>query len=232
MPFDLHKLLAGLPKDRREAAGELAMRIFDIYDRPGSSSIDYPALARIFERYLEKYNIDVAYRARGPDESWGAHLLHIRSVGESIKAEMDAERIAQEAFELFEQYDFDAGERGAFGYAFLTTDEKKHIHGSLDSIRSAIEKSRLEARKKRALYSRLNKLADEVDKDGTLTDSFFSFGIDMAMTAREMEENARPAIEQVKDVLKIIFRARAKNEGVSLPAPENVVLLPPGDGND
>jgi hypothetical protein len=79
---------------------------------------------------------------------------------------------------------------------------------------------------RRMLFERINGLAQEIDRSGTRTDRFFAFAGDLAFTAGEMAKNAKPAIDEFKEILKIVLRSRAKEEKVQLPKPEDVLRLP------
>jgi hypothetical protein len=115
-----------------------------------------------------------------------------------------------------------------FGYAKLDKTEKEEIHKKLNHIRSIIEHSMLPDRKKNALYRKLGDLSAEVDRIGTKTDAFFGLMGDIGVHLGEFAENAKPMIDEVKDVIKIITRARARSEDVALPE-ESKHLLPGTD---
>jgi len=115
----------------------------------------------------------------------------------------------------------------SFGYAVLTPDEKAVIHSHLAEIRAAIERSSLSDRKKNRLYVRIAALASETDRNGTHTDRFFAFMGDLAFTSGEMTEDAKPALNEFREVLKIIMRSREKAEGAKLPSLEDLPQLPP-----
>lgn len=114
-----------------------------------------------------------------------------------------------------------------FGYARLTGDEKEMAHGHLKKIRELIEESELADRKKNKLFERINDLSRELDRNGTHTDRFFAFSMDMAFVSGQMAERAKPALDELKEFLRIIWRARQRTEGVALPGPEDFPQLPP-----
>ena len=182
----------------------------------------------IFESFVKKYDVLPSYAYKDDSVTWSEQMVHVNRTVAELSRLIKAENAANEADRLFDEYADAAEGESPFGYAFFSPEEKVHIHRSLDAVREAIDQSRLPSRKKNALYRKLANLSLEVDKDGTLTDSFFAFGIDVSMVAAEMEENARPAIEQMKDILRIVFRRRAECEGASLPSPSDIPLLPQG----
>lgn len=115
----------------------------------------------------------------------------------------------------------------SFGYAVLTKDEKDLIHSHLKQVREAVERSALNDRKKNKLFSRISALSSETDRNGTHTDRFFAFMGDLAFTSNEMTTEAKPALEEFKEILKIIMRSREKAERTTLPKPEDLPQLPP-----
>jgi hypothetical protein len=96
-------------------------------------------------------------------------------------------------------------------------------------MRAIIESSPLSVRKKNALYARLNNLAREVDAHGTRTDQFFAFAGDLAFVLGDMATKAKPFLEEVRETLRVVSRARARQEGVSLPAGDEPLHLPSPD---
>ena len=116
-----------------------------------------------------------------------------------------------------------------FGYAYLSNEEKRLIHEHLSAIRSAIEASNLDDRKRNAIMERINKLAAEIDKNGTGTDRFFAFMGDLALVAGQMKQRAKPALDEFKEILKILMKNRAKHEGAALPPGQEFPQLPTPD---
>src|ERR1700730_82862 len=113
-----------------------------------------------------------------------------------------------------------------FGLARLNEEERAKIHVHIDNVRAIIGASILSDRKKNALYERLNRLASEVDAHGTRTERFFSFMGDIAFVMDDMADKAKPLFKEVKEMMRIVARSRARQEGVSLPPGDDVILLP------
>jgi hypothetical protein len=65
----------------------------------------------------------------------------------------------------------------------------------------------------------------EVNRNGTRTDRFFAFASELAFAAGQFTKDAKPAIDELKDMLKIVTKARARREGLKLPAGEEILLL-------
>src|SRR5262249_17511719 len=116
----------------------------------------------------------------------------------------------------------DAATGKVFGYAILEPDEKTEIQAHIEKIRQLIEDSGLEDKKKNALLGRLTELSREVNRNGTRTDMFYAFASEFAFCMSQFSKKAKPAIDDVKDILRIVTRARARNEGIKLPAGDEV----------
>ena len=121
---------------------------------------------------------------------------------------------------------FEAQEIETFGLAYLNNEEKKRVHDNIEKIRNIIGDGSLSDRKRNALYERLNALAKEVDLHGTSTDRFFAFMADAAFAVSGMTKNAKPFLDEVKDMIKTVGRSRARKEGVSLPPGDEILQLP------
>lgn len=107
----------------------------------------------------------------------------------------------------------------------FSTDERNEIHGHLENVRSLIHTSNLPTRKKNILQKKLAALSEEVDKIGTRTDALLGLYLDATLALGQGATNAKPFMEEVKSILKIVFRAKAREEGVALPPPSEVSLL-------
>lgn len=70
-----------------------------------------------------------------------------------------------------------------------------------------------------------------MNRNGTRTDRFFAFASEVAFNAADFEKNARPVFDQLKDILKIVTRSRARHEGLALPAGDEILSLPKPDDN-
>jgi hypothetical protein len=223
--IDAKSFMAGLPTNRKRGYVELGERVSAALESSDRQDREVITLAKLMEAYAGKYKMD--FVGKQDNERWYDHLIDLIRGSEFIGHELDAEEAANEALEHLEEYEKSGKPHG---YAHLTPDEKKAIHKDLDKIRKTIEASALDDRKKRAIYSRLNKFAAEVDKNGTNTDVFFAFVGELSFAFKGAEEQNRPIIEHIKDMLKIIYNRRAEDEGNALPAPANLPRLPPQSG--
>ncbi len=218
------EFVANLPADPGEAIVILADRAQSWMDRPKApdDAVNAIYMQTIFKRFLERYDIGAnVEKTSDPDDD-------LPSVNDYVKAvtKFAGQRVVDR---LLDNYDVERGDP-QFGVTSLTSDEKGEIHTHLDAMREIIEKSRLDTRKKNALYGKLNRLAKEADLDGTRTDRFFAFAGDAAFVLGEMAENAQPFLNEVKEILKIVSRSRARSEGVALPEGDEVLRLPSPPG--
>jgi len=211
--------VSNLPGDPGEAIVVLADRAQVWLDTPamGDHSTASIYIRTIFKRFLERYDIGFTVESSDPEDD-------LPSVPDYLKAitRFAGHRVVDR---LLDTYDIERGDP-QFGVAKLTADEKDEIHIHLDAIRKIIEESELSVRKKNALFGRLNGLAQEVDREGTRTDRFFAFAADAAFVLGDLANKAEPLLKEVKDILKIVTHARAKNEGIALPEGEELLKLP------
>jgi len=138
----------------------------------------------------------------------------------------NAERLSEEAAQAALAQYSDAVDETTFGVAKLNEEEKKSILSHLEKARVIVERSQLSDRKKNALFGRLAELHREVNLTGTRTDRFFALAGDTAFVLGAMAANAKPFLQEVKEILKIVGRSRARQEGVSLPPGDETLRLP------
>ncbi|MEO0399130.1 MAG: hypothetical protein AAF224_06850 [Pseudomonadota bacterium] len=113
-----------------------------------------------------------------------------------------------------------------FGYAILSSDEKKEIERLLSNISSIIQESDLNSRKKNKIFEKIADLQKEVYKDGTKTDGFVTLLHDLWFAANQMVGNRDELMGLARDIYEIVSQSRAKNENVELPPPADDPLLP------
>jgi hypothetical protein len=115
---------------------------------------------------------------------------------------------------------------GVFGYAILSEQEKNDIQGHVEQIRKIIEASKLDDRKKNALFETLSELSRDVNRNGTRTDRFFAFASELGFCLGDFAKKAKPLFDEVKAMLKILTQARARDENIKLPTGGEVLSLP------
>ena len=114
---------------------------------------------------------------------------------------------------------------GAINSVVLLPDEKAEIHSLINNIREIVEQSNLKKEKKNAIFTKLNSLEAEVDRVGTRMDAFFGLFVDAALALGQGAENAKPFLDEVRKIIEAIMKAKAREEGTSLPGPVERILL-------
>jgi hypothetical protein len=229
---DFHKeFLKDLPLDPNLAVLELVKRYRNVPTDP----VRCEAMVRIIYRFAHRIGFDAAYneRANYIENAKGLVSLadKIQAQEESKNRKRQIHRSVELAEALIEGYAEEVTGT-SFGYARLDPEQKDIISKKLSEIRCLIDESNLANRKKSALFDRISALQTEVNADLTATDRFFSFLGDLAFAVGGMAEKAKPAIEQTKDVLKIVMRARAKEERIQLPPEIDFPQLPAPQDED
>lgn len=219
MNFRQH-FLADLPIEPAEAIIVLGERSQEWLDSPGepSDQANKIFITEILLQFIKRYELDIDISKIDPANPDIADYV----------AAITKFSAAHEVGKLLDNYEIASG-RDALGIAKLTADEKSKLHKHIDRIRKIVEKSPLSTRKKTKLFARLNELAAEVDMEGTPTDRFFALAGDAAFVTGEMAEKAKPFLKEVKEILKIISRSRAKTEGIDLPKGQEPLQLPSGE---
>ena len=226
MAIDPTSLLVDLPNDKEVALCELAHRVDALHKQESLDGVEYGTLAKLLEQFATKNDLYVEINPKESHESWRDHFIYVMHRMSAFESDVKVKHAEKEMSDLIDDYKNANSRTSPFGYAFLSADEKEEIRAKLNEIRRVVDASSLNMRKKNALFTRISRLAEEVDREGTKTDSFFSFAIDLAMTAGEMAEKAKPAVDEFKEILKIILNRRAEAEGVTLPRPDDYPKLP------
>lgn len=237
MAFNPDQIFDGLSSDPWTASYELLQRV-NRHILKGSSnpSDDDLAMACGFlEAFYESHNwklpTRVSYNSSSSD-----------SVDEVARKLRAAQRLLYEAYvsEIMANYraaakrSAKAAMEGALakevGYAILEPTEKDELNGHIEKMRTIIEGSGLEDRKKNALFERLADLVREINRNGTRTDRFFAFASELGFCIGQFTTNARPAFDEAKAIMRIIWKARARHDGIKLPPGDDVPLLPEPEG--
>jgi len=79
---------------------------------------------------------------------------------------------------------------------------------------------------------RLNALSQEIDKAGTRMDGFVAFWVDVGFAFGTSVKAAKPAFQELKEVLGILYRSRARAENTSLPPSGDEAILPSPSAKD
>jgi hypothetical protein len=213
-----------LPKDPGLALATFADRASQIITRRLIDIEEAEFVIDFVNKFSTKFYNGVKFEIRS-DESRGDYASRIlRNLNGDLKPKLLTNSISREVDDIINEFLDERDE--SFGLARLNEEERAKIHIQIKHIREIMASSVLSDRKKNALYERLNRLASEVDAHGTRTERFFSFMGDVAFVMGDMAEKAKPLFNEVKEMMRILARSRARQEGVSLPPGDDVIFLP------
>ncbi|WP_375205767.1 hypothetical protein [Hyphococcus sp.] len=230
MSLNIKEYFKDLSSDPRMAAKELMSRFDHMYWNQGNvdNSNDVIIAHNLIVEFVTRAGFNTGEIKEIPfgvsSDEVKNRSLELTALINEHHAQAYSEHVKSSASDFLDDY-FGVKEFG-FGYAVLDQSEKLEIHGHLNKIRELIESSDLPLKKKNRLFAKLGKLSAEVDKDGTDTDAFFAFLGDAGFALGEMAEKAKPFTKEVKDMMRIVLRSREKEEGISLPSPDENPLLP------
>ena len=194
----------------------------------------YSAACGIFEAFDEANN----WNAPKPISVSGFAVVQNESIDDAIEKAASFSRLQYEAYKNQIMHNHAAASKMAaasslasatassFGYAILDADEKKEIHAHITKIRKLIDQSQLDDRKKNSLFERLTSLAMEVDRNGPGRMNSLRSQAKLPSRPGNFAKKAKPMFDEVKDILKIITRARARHDGISLPPGAEILSLP------
>jgi hypothetical protein len=236
MPVNPDEMFRGLSSNPYLASYELLQRIEASLLKGSPTASDYSEACGILEAFYDAQNWK-------PPTQLSASNVSVRDIEDTANMSRARPRLQYEAFlaQIMQNHRSVMKEKAAAafkseiatepGYAILEGEEKKELHRHIERIRAIVEASTLDDRKKNSLFERLNDLAREVDRNGTRTDRFFAFAGELSFYVGQFAKNAKPAIEEAKSILKIIWRARERHDGTKLPRPDDVLLLPEPEGD-
>jgi hypothetical protein len=106
---------------------------------------------------------------------------------------------------------------------------KEKVRHYLGQIKIIVDDSKLSQRKKEALYTKINALADEVDRDRTRFDAAMALVLEVSTTGGEAVEKLEPARKWLDSIARVLGRAKeAENTATSrLPAPKERKRIEP-----
>jgi hypothetical protein len=230
--IDPEKLFADLPSDPYSASYELLLRINNfLRSKTAPTDADYTIVNGFIEAFYESHSWKVPNKPSiGSSTADNADEIAKKlRAGQRLQFEAFSDQIMNN-FKVVNKRaakaTLDAALASAPGYAILTADEKQAVQKHLEKIRSIIEESGLDDRKKNALFDRLSDLESEVNRNGTRTDRFFAFTSELGFALGLFAKNAKPAIEETKAMMKIVVNARARHDGIKLPPGDDILLLP------
>lgn len=97
-------------------------------------------------------------------------------------------------------------------------DYKAEIGKLLETIRKIVNQEVPEGRRRDTIFSRINSLQLEVDKDFTTIDQTFRLMIDLSSAVGEMSEKVEPLVKQIERLANVFLKGSKKTE--QLPKPE------------
>jgi hypothetical protein len=240
MNDDFGKLFEGLSKDSHMASYELLLRIEKQFLTRNVDEIAYSTVCGILEAFYEAHGFKVpralsggspiSQQVLGAPKTLTANEI-IEQTRERWRLQFEAYRSQimanrSHAIKKLAAKSFSLEGAETFGYAILNSEEKEILHKHIEEIRKIIDGSDLNDRKKNNLFSRLNDLSFEINKNGTTTDQFFAFASEAGFCMGDFASKAKPLFDEIKDILKIVAKARARQEKVQLPPGDEVLSLP------
>jgi hypothetical protein len=101
----------------------------------------------------------------------------------------------------------------------ITDEIRKQIHRYINEIREAIHFIDLRPEKKGVLMSKLNALADEVDRDRTKTEAWTAFTLEVASTTGKVAKELEPIRALSDSIGNLLGKAKELAKRIGLPAP-------------
>ena len=90
----------------------------------------------------------------------------------------------------------------------LDATARQTIHTLINAIREKLNELTLPERKRESLFAKLNGFAAEVDQNRTRTEAFNAFAVEMARTAREVNDELKPLQQTIDRIFDWIEKAK------------------------
>jgi hypothetical protein len=107
----------------------------------------------------------------------------------------------------------------------LTPEMKRQIHHFINRIRAIVEPVDLPVAKKEAIWTELNALADEVDRDRTKAEAMTALAIEIAGATGEAAKRLAPVKEILDAITNLFAKAKEMTEFRRLPSPSGQSVL-------
>ncbi len=132
--------------------------------------------------------------------------------------------------EQFEQYKSGFATRLGTGFYYeFSEGDLKRIQVLINELRNLISASEdLEAKHKRRVLNKLEKLQSEIHKSVSDLDTFYGSVIELSVVARIVGENLKPVVDRVRELVSIVWPAQARAFGL----PSNAPFELPGQTED
>jgi hypothetical protein len=99
----------------------------------------------------------------------------------------------------------------------ISPEFRQQIHYYLMEIRNIIDQIDLPIKKREAILSKLNDLADEVDRDRTSLQVWSELALELADTGGEFAERLAPARKIMDSIANVFAKAKELGEQLGLP---------------
>jgi hypothetical protein len=97
---------------------------------------------------------------------------------------------------------------GAHQIVVLDAAARQAIHALIEAIREKLNELTLSEAKRESLFNQLNSFAAELDRNRTRTEAFFAFAVELARTAREVNDEFKPLQQTIDRVFDWIDKAK------------------------
>jgi hypothetical protein len=225
-------LVSGLSHDSGLAFIELADRVEGHLNSYAVDGADAYIIRSVIEKFLsiqlKRGDLKVSFPKFEKAESL-EYLRFFIQTARNYRIERSAELASKRVEELLSVED-SLRDNTSFGIAQLNEEEKKIARDHILKAKEIVSESSLNSRKKNAILERLIEAERELETIGTRTDRFFTLMGDAAFVLGDMAEKAKPFTQEIREILKIVFRGRENTEGVRLPKADGQLLLPPSEG--
>lgn len=208
MYFD-DDFIKSLPDDPYSAIGKICKKYQTLYSSFSDQKNLYPLIVEFYgliDAYAEAFALEISmpeFEGDFSDDTKNAENF-VEYLSSKVSREM-----GQNTFERFRDI-FSVKLSKVFHYEFSEGDLEK-IQGLLNELRTLISKSKdLGEDHKSRLLRRLEKLQSELHKKVSDLDRFWGFFIDASIVVGQMGENAKPMIDLIQKIVRIIWPTQTR----------------------
>ena len=94
----------------------------------------------------------------------------------------------------------------------LDATARQAIHTLINAIREKLNELTLSEHKRESLFNKLNEFTAEVDRNRTRTEAFYSFAVETARAAREVNDELKPLQQTIDRLFDWIEKAKKWND--------------------
>ncbi|MGA0531342.1 hypothetical protein [Hansschlegelia sp. KR7-227] len=223
MAIDVKLVFRELSSDEMLAVGEVLDRLSSQLSE-FSGSEDFEVAFKLARRFIIETGINISTEPLD-NEPWSVDFTHLRTQYADLISKHNLAALEREAADEIRSWK-ESRDGLEFGIARFSEDERAKIIVHIERLRIVISDSDLGEKKKARMLGLVASLYEESLQAKTRTERYFAFMGDMAFAVGDMAEKAKPAVEQVKEILKIVMRSQAREEGVVLPPSDNLPQIP------